>query len=149
MPLFDRLIDLDPTTQREKRPLRTLGREDLLESVRLELERLFSTRSGFPGRRLEGLPLTVIDYGIPDFGWTSAASTEDREYFAAALAESVRAFEPRLAEPKVILEPAPRGEDGLVCRIEGRLLTGEAAEPVAFMTSFAARHNGVKVHAVS
>ncbi|HRC85443.1 MAG TPA: hypothetical protein PK413_07530, partial [Thermoanaerobaculia bacterium] len=58
--------------------------------MRLELERLFSTRSGFPGRRLEGLPLTVIDYGIPDFGWTSAASTEDREYFAAALAESVK-----------------------------------------------------------
>src|SRR6266852_2309925 len=82
MPLFDRLVDRDPRLAREERPLRTLDRGGLYESVRRELERLLNTRCPFPAHQLGGHERSVIDYGIPDFAGFSARSFADREQLA-------------------------------------------------------------------
>ena len=148
-PLFDRLVDEAPEVRREARPLRTLTRPELAESVRRELERLFNTRLPVPPHRLEGRPRTVIDYGIPDFGDLSPRATADRERLGRLLREAIEAFEPRLTQARVTVEPLGGDELALGARIEGVLVVEEVAEPVSFMTVFAQKLDGIEVHAAA
>jgi type VI secretion system protein ImpF len=133
MPLFDRLVDRDPMLRRELRPLRTLDRGGLKESVRRELERLLNTRSSLPADRLAARERSSIDYGVPDFSMFSAASFADRQRLAEIVRRAIVAYEPRLAGVRVYLEAI--GDDfRLFGRIEATLLTGRVAEPVHFDT---------------
>jgi len=133
MPLFDRLVDRDPTLRRELHPLRTLDRGGLKESIRRELERLLNTRSSLPADRLAARERSSIDYGVPDFSMFSAASFADRQRLAEIVRRAIAAYEPRLAGVRVHLEHA--GDDfRLIGRIEAMLLTGRVAQPVHFDT---------------
>jgi type VI secretion system protein ImpF len=143
-PLFDRLVDRDPRLRREVRPMRTLDRRGLRESVRRELELLFNTRCPFPAHRLAGRAPSVIDYGIPDFSTFSPRSFEDRERLADLLR---RAFEPRLADVHVYVEPLPGEDLALSGRIEAVLLADPVPEPVSFDTVLQMREGKVEVHA--
>jgi type VI secretion system lysozyme-like protein len=146
-PLFDRLVDRDPRLRREVRPMRTLDRRGLRESVRRELELLFNTRCPFPAHRLAGRAPSVIDYGIPDFSTFSPRSFEDRERLADLLRRAVEAFEPRLAHVRVYIEPAPGENLALTGRIEAVLLADPVPEPVSFETVLQMREAKVEVHA--
>lgn len=145
-PLFDRLVDRDPRLRREVRAMRTLDRRGLRESVRRELERLFNTRCPIPAHRLAGRPRTVLDYGIPDLSGFSPRSYEDRERLADVLRRAVEAFEPRLAEVRVHLEPAPGDELALAGRIEAVLVTDSIPEPVSFLTVLQLKEGEIEVH---
>ena len=135
MPLFDRLIDRELHFGREVRPLRTVDRAGLRESVRRELARLVNSRVQLPWEELESRPRTVIDYGIPDFGNISAANHEHRERLARFLARTIEHFEPRLE--KVRVELVPPGTDGSQLRgtIQALLVVGSTREPIAFATT--------------
>jgi type VI secretion system protein ImpF len=146
-PLFDRLVDRDPRLRREVRPLRTLDRRGLRESVRRELELLFNTRCPFPAHRLAGRDLSVIDYGIPDFSAFSPRSFEDRERLADLLRRAVEAFEPRLARVQVRIEPVPGDDLALQGSIAALLLTEPVPEPVSFETVLQMKEGKVEVHA--
>ncbi|HWM89364.1 MAG TPA: type VI secretion system baseplate subunit TssE [Thermoanaerobaculia bacterium] len=146
MPLFDRLVDKDRRLGREARPLRTLGRRDLKESVRRELVRLFNTRCPIPAHRLGDRPRTVIDYGIPDLSGFSARSPDDRSRLAEVLLQAVEAFEPRLANVRVHLDPIPGDDLSLSGRIEAALVFDSVAEPVSFVTVLQMKDNEVEVH---
>lgn len=148
-PLFDRLVDRDPGLRRELRPLRTLDRRGLRESVRRELERLFNTRCPVPAHRLAGRPRTVLDYGIPDLSGFSPRSHEDRERLAAILRRAVEAYEPRLADVRVQLEADPHDELALAGRIQAVLVVGSVPEPVSFLTVLQLKEGEVEVHAGS
>ena len=52
-PLFDRLVDLDPSTQEESRPLRVQSRMELKASVRQEVGWLLNTRCPIPAHLLQ------------------------------------------------------------------------------------------------
>lgn len=147
MPLFDRLVDRDPRRAREARPLRTLGRGDLMESVRRELEQLFNTRCPIPAHRLSGRPWTVVDYGIPDLAGFSARSAEDRTRVAEILRHAVEVFEPRLAGVRVALEAVPEDDFALAGRIEALLVSDPVPEPVSFLTALQLKEGEVEVHA--
>ena len=64
--LFDRLVDRDPKLRHEVRPMRTLDRRGLKESVRRDLELLLNTRCPLPAHRIPPRDRSVVDYGIPD-----------------------------------------------------------------------------------
>jgi type VI secretion system protein ImpF len=134
-PLFDRLTDLDPRSGAEPRPLRTLDRRGLRESVRRELERLLNTRSSLPADRLaEREELTVLEYGIPDLSAFSAADPEDQKRLAALVTRAVAAFEPRLRAVRAVFERLDTTGRLAEIRIEGVLTIDEVSEPVAFPT---------------
>lgn len=147
-PLFDRLVDLEPHRHREIRPQRTLDRRELKESVRRELARLIGTRCPVSAAEMEDRPRTVIDYGIPDFSSFSAARHDDRKRLAAAVREAIEAYEPRLREVEVIIEPASGGFE-LSGRIEAVLVGDEVAEAVSFPTVFMDRMGAVEVQPAS
>lgn len=133
-PLFDRLVDHDPTLRRELRPMRTLGRSGLKESVRRELEMLLNTRTSLPAGRLLLRERSVIDYGVPDCSMFSPRSFEDRARLADIIRRAIAAYEPRLADVRVTVELAPGDELAMSVRIEAMLVTGSVPEPVSFDT---------------
>jgi len=133
-PLFDRLVDRDPTLRRELRPLRTLDRGGLKESIRRELERLLNTRSSLPADRLAARERSVIDYGVPDFSTFAARSHADRQRLAAELRRAIAVYEPRLAGVRVFLDAVPGDDFGLIGRIEATMLVGHVPQPVSFDT---------------
>jgi type VI secretion system protein ImpF len=134
-PLFDRLTDLDPRSSVELRPLRTLDRRGLRDSVRRELERLLNTRSSLPADRLaEREPLTVLEYGIPDLSAFSAGDPEDQKRLVTVIARAVAAFEPRLRDTRVVFERLDGSGRLAEMRIEGILTVDAVSEPIAFPT---------------
>ena len=145
-PLFDRLTDLDPWSAGEPRPLRTLGRAGLRESVRRELERLLNTRSSLPvDRLLERPELTVLDYGIPDLSAYSAGNDDDQRLLAAVVTRAVQAFEPRLREVRVAVLHLEDEQRTLRLRIDAVLLADEVAEPVSFPALMGLKSGRVEV----
>ena len=100
--LLDRLVDTDPYQTTEPVPLREVPRSALAESVRRELARLLNTRVvPHAGER----PRTVIDYGVRDFTPFYPANQENRRALAMMVAQSLAAFEPRLANVRVTVHP--------------------------------------------
>jgi len=147
MPLFDRLVDRDRFLRRELRPMRTLDRRGVKESVRRELEQLFNTRCPVPAHRLAGRLRSVIDYGIPDFSTFSARNFDDWQRLAGILREAIEVYEPRLAQVNVSVEPKAGDDFVLVAHIEAVLITENVPEPVSFTTTLQTKEGSAEVHA--
>ncbi|HWN43458.1 MAG TPA: type VI secretion system baseplate subunit TssE [Thermoanaerobaculia bacterium] len=145
-PLFDRLVDRAPKLRHEVRPARTLDRRGLRESVRRELERLLNTRCPFPAHRLADRPRSVIDYGLPELTGFSAHRIEDRDRLAELIRRAIEAFEPRLADVRVRLEPVPGDSLSLAGHIEAVFQGDSVTEPVSFHTVVETRSGKVEVH---
>jgi len=131
-PLFDRLVDLDPEAARESVPQRVLDRPAVVASVAREIVRLFNTRCPHPERPGAAATGWVLDYGVPDFGALSAASAPDRERYAAVLSRLLLAFEPRLSQVRIVLQPVPGEPARLRGAIAAELRLGTVREPVSF-----------------
>lgn len=131
--LFERLVDLDPKALKEEpRPLRILNKQELKESVRRELERLLNTRSSIPTPLYGEEELTVLDYGIPDFSSFSAHNADDHRRIETIIKRSISAFEPRLQEVQVTVEPFRNSDWSLWVKIDALLVIDSFAEAVSF-----------------
>ena len=130
--LFDRLVDLDGAEKTEQQPLRVLTVEGLRDSVRRELQRLLNTRSPTLPEELEGKEWTVLDWGLADYsGWyTRSAPSQTR--LARLIERTIRAFEPRMLDPKVTVEEREGSDRGLSVVLEGTVRVGTLLEPVSF-----------------
>lgn len=146
-PLFDRLVDKDRFLRNELRPMRTLDRRGVKESVRRELEQLFNTRCPVPAHKLAGRVRTVIDYGIPDFSTFSARNQDDWGRMADILRRAIEIYEPRLAQVRVAVERDRDDEFALVAQIEAVLVTENVPEPVSFTTVLQTKEGTAEVHA--
>jgi type VI secretion system protein ImpF len=144
--LIDRLVDLNPKSQWEEQPFRTLSREELRESVRRDLEWLLNTRTSFPGSPLDKKDLTVIYYGIPDFGSYSPANPDHQELLAKRITRSISAFEPRLKNVRVIVEPEMPNEKTLRIHIDAVLVVESLREPVSFQTVLQGQTGTLEIH---
>jgi len=145
MPLFDRLVDRDRFLSRELVQMRTYDRRGVRESVRRELEQLFNTRCPIPAHRLGSRPRTVIDYGIPDFSTFSARDHNDRARLATILRKAVEAYEPRLANVRVEIDPIVGNDFKLSGVIAADLVIDGVSEPVLFETALQIKEGTVQV----
>jgi len=134
--LIDRLVDHQPTVQREPRPLQTLNRKQLKAAVLRDLTWLLNTRTSLPAARFDREELTVIDYGIPDFGTYFTASEPDRERLIRRLIRAISFFEPRLQNVGVSVEPVQRNEKTLKIVIDAVIVVDTVRAPVSFLTVF-------------
>ena len=142
MPLFERLEDDEPFSSEEYHIQRLLSADELRASVRAELMRLLNTRRGAArGKR----PLGVLEYGLPDWSAHSAARSADRSALERDIVDAIRVFEPRLVEPRALVEPDPDAPFRLWLRIVGGLQAGNRVWPVAFA---AALVDGQPLHIV-
>jgi type VI secretion system protein ImpF len=137
LPVLDRLIDLEPKNAFEVPLSRAQSARVLKNAVRRDLEWLLNTRRipDLPDESLKELSSSLYLYGLPDFSTHTFASTADQARLIRQLTLTIKLFEPRLANVRVI--PMPSEETGLKdlkVRIEGMLLMDPAPEPVSFDT---------------
>lgn len=130
--LVDRLVDRDPRSSREARPLRILDRRALKESVRRDLGWVLNTRSPVAASQLEGQERTVVNYGLPDFSAMSPQNLDDHQRLAVNITRTIEAYEPRLRQPRVRVEEFRDNEKSLRIRIDALLAVGSITEPVSF-----------------
>jgi type VI secretion system protein ImpF len=122
---------MEPQSQKEVRPLTTLDKQGLKQSIRREMGRLLNTRCPIP-LASPAEERTVVNYGIPDFSSLSPNSNDHRSKLENWIRDAIVSYEPRLVDVRVIVEPPPRGERTLIARIDAKLQLETVREPVAF-----------------
>jgi type VI secretion system lysozyme-like protein len=102
--LFDRLIDLEMMNPFESADSHYLTKDQVKQSIQLEISRLLNTR------RAEGLPKNEDDvfsdseegfgtpfyFGLPDFQSYDASNVQDWDLIANLLKNAINYFEPRI-----------------------------------------------------
>ncbi len=134
--LLDRLIDTTPGEKKEVRPLRIMDRADIRASVSRDLGWLLNTRTPLTAAEFDSRELTVIDFGIPDFGQGTPENLADQKQRASRTEKAIRAFEPRLRDVNVFFEEEMSSERSLHMTIEAVMVADDVREPVAFMTIY-------------
>lgn len=137
VPLFDRLIDENPSSDEEKTPLRHYTRDALKASIQREVEMLLNTRPGYlrlqeldePDEMVAG---TTLFYGAHYFGDYDVTASKGRRYIARDLAQTIARFEPRLQEVTVVIAKFDKITSRLFVEINGILASGNIREQWAF-----------------
>jgi type VI secretion system protein ImpF len=141
-PLFDRFGDEDgegAASFLAWHPARRDGLElslsALEHSIGAELERLLNTRCAASLAQLATRRRSVLDYGLPDYSALHTADVEHRRQLSALVLDTVTAFEPRLRDVQVDVEPAPNTRHALEVSITGHIAAPGRLEPVNFRVS--------------
>ena len=129
VPLFDKLDQRATVTDRADQVLDIDGVE---ASVVRELRRLLNSRSPIPLSVFTDAELTVLDYGIPDYGAHSAQSEADRRRVAAAIRHAIEAFEPRLSDVDVSLVDGATGKTIALFCIDASLQVANTVRRINF-----------------
>ncbi|MCP4113397.1 MAG: type VI secretion system baseplate subunit TssE [Desulfobacteraceae bacterium] len=138
--LIDRLTDLHPESKQEIQPLRTLNRRNLKASLRRDLSWLLNTRTPIPASVFDDKKLTVLDYGIPDFGSYGTANLDDQTLLVKRITKAISAFEPRLRNVRIDVGPKTN-EKTLYMAINALMIVESVREPVFFQTVFQKQTN--------
>lgn len=134
---LDRLLDNEPENSMEAIPSRSQSVRQLKEGLRRDLEWLLNTRriAVPPEESLKEVNRSVYVYGLPDFTHYSLKSQKDQGKLVRHLQATVKLFEPRLANVRVVpLEEISGVARTLRFRIEGLLIMDPAPEHVSFDT---------------
>ena len=135
--VLDRLIDNDPKNQSEAPLSRSQSVRLLKASVQRDLEWLLNTRRIFqePDESLKEVGRSLYLYGLPDFSAFSMRSSGDQTRLVRQLLATVKMFEPRLANVRIVpLDASASGLQQVRLRLEAMLLMDPAPEPVSFDT---------------
>ncbi len=134
--VFDRLIDLDPTTTTEADASRSASLRELKQAVRRDLEWLLNTRCHRDDQTDENAEIrrSVAFYGLPDILGMSPKNPTEQKRLTKALESAIKLFEPRFLNPTVTLEPVNEVDRQLRFRIEASLDVDPTPETVVFDT---------------
>ena len=136
--MLDRLIDDEPQVSREapKDDVRTL--REIKDAVRRDLQNLLNTRArclSWPPS-LDELPVSLVNYGLPDFTNTYSRAVEDPDSLSKAIAFAIEQFEPRLRKVRVeLLKSDVATERALRFRIDATLFVDPVEDKVFYSSS--------------
>jgi type VI secretion system protein ImpF len=135
--VLDRLIDQEPNSQVEAPLSRAQSVRVLKNAIRRDLEWLLNTRRNFqePDESMNEVNHSLYVYGLPDFSAYTMASSADQSKLLRHLAATIKLFEPRLANVRVVpSESSSSGLQRVRLRIEAMLMMDPTPEPVSFDT---------------
>ena len=137
-PLLDRLMDAGPEREQNRAPSPAETVALLRRSVHRDVEALLNARR--PWRsvpdRLVALRLSPLGYGMPDFTAGAFNDRRQQEALRAEIEETIRRFEPRLAQVQVrFVDQGSMLRSTLKLRIDALLRTHPAPEPIIFDTA--------------
>lgn len=135
--VLDRLIDREPKNQVEAPLSRAQSIRIMKNAVRRDLEWLLNSRSiAFePDEAFVEVNRSVYVYGLPDFSSYAMASGADQAKLLREILGTIRLFEPRLADVRLIpVEMPGTGLKEFKLRIEATLRMDPSPEPVSFDT---------------
>jgi len=137
LPLFDRLIDADPSQQADA-PLSVSAAMDVVRtSICNDLEELLNTRRKWRSwdPHLAQLEKSLAGFGLPDFASGAFNEPHRRDELCHLIEACIRRFEPRIVSLKVTLVDATDKSSGtLRLRIDALLHAEPAPQPIAFDT---------------
>ncbi len=146
--ILDRLIDADPGTTAEAIPTRTQSVRQLKDGLRRDLEWLLNTRRVAvpPDESLKEVNRSLYVFGLPDFTHYGLNSPADQAKLVRFLQGTVKIFEPRMANVRIVPLEAVAGKTRtLRFRIEGMLVMDPAPEHVSFDTVLELTSGGYEV----
>jgi type VI secretion system protein ImpF len=146
--VLDRLIDREPDSQSEAPLTRSQSVRLLRAGVQRDLEWLLNTRRIFqePDESLKEVNRSLYTYGLPDFSQYTMASAADQAKLLRQLQATVKLFEPRLANVRIVpLETSESGIQQFRLRIEAMLLMDPSPEPVSFDTVIGLRSGTCRI----
>jgi type VI secretion system protein ImpF len=146
--VLDRLIDREPKSQSEAPLTRSQSVRLLKAAVQRDLEWLLNTRRIFqePDESLKETNRSAYVYGLPDFSQYTMASAADQSKLLRQILATVKIFEPRLANVRLV--PAEDPEKGIQqfrLRIEAMLLMDPSPEPVSFDTVIGLKSGNARI----
>lgn len=134
--LLDRLIDYEPRESKESPKSRAANLRELKAAVRRDLECLLNSRC-FPDEIPESLlelNKSIAVYGLPDFTKNNIKNYNEQKKLTEQLEAAIRAFEPRLMDLDITLDPINDIDRSLRFRILAQLKVDPVPEPIAFDT---------------
>jgi len=134
--IWDRLHDFEPGLSSDRVLSRHQAFQQLKDSVRRNLEWILNTRQD-PEPPPEGakyLEKSVYNYGLPDMSSFALKSVADQNRLLKMLETTVAAYEPRLMNIRVIMDPPTSNVQALHFQIQGLLRVDPAPERIAFDT---------------
>jgi type VI secretion system protein ImpF len=146
--VLDRLIDQEPKSQSEAPLTRSQSVRMLKGAVQRDLEWLLNTRRIFqePDESLKEINHSAYIYGLPDFSHYTMASAADQAKLVRQLLATIKMFEPRLANVRLVpIEASEKGIQQFRVRIEALLLMDPSPEPVSFDTVIGLKSGNCKV----
>jgi type VI secretion system protein ImpF len=135
--LLDRLIDEEPDVSTEPAWRQSQNLREYRSGVLRDVENLLNTRPvrfQMPAESCE-IARSVLTYGMPDFISAGVGSLEEREQLRRNVEITVRRFEPRLREVRVVLHRQENEFDRtLRMTIHAMLWVEPEPQPIAFDT---------------
>ena len=135
--VLDRLIDADPDSATDAPLSWAQSVRELKRAMRRDLEWLLNTRriaEPAPAAFTE-LQRSLYHYGLPDLTSLSAQSVGARDWLRKQVEDTLRLFEPRLANVRVrVTPPDPTGPRELRFTVDALLLMEPSPEQVVFDT---------------
>ena len=138
VPLFDRLIDDHPEFKEELVSKKILTREELRDSILLELKRILNTRCTLKADVYKDIGPTLATFGIPelfglfDTSQFDATSSLDRSKMQKVIERAIAAFEPRLRDIRVTVDAFHNTTQSLSLVVRAHMVVGDVLEPVSF-----------------
>jgi type VI secretion system lysozyme-like protein len=138
VPLFERLIDLEPDVPAESKPLSMYNKDELIGSVIKEASYLLNTRCKIPYKDYERMDVASLSYGVPqlyglfDASYADPSKTEDRLKLCRFIANALRIFDPRLDNVSVIIDRYDQLTQRAHLTITADLKMGNIVEAVSF-----------------
>lgn len=138
VPLFDRLVDLEPEREEEATPQRTLSKSELHESVMLELHRILNTRCIMKHDVYKQVSPLLKGYGNPelyglfDTSRFDAANPLDRPKIENIMRKAILTFEPRLRNVVVTVQQFHKGKQSLSIIVSADVQINDMLEPLSF-----------------
>jgi type VI secretion system protein ImpF len=144
--VLDRLIDREPKSEVEAPLGRAQSERMLKAAVQRDLEWLLNTRRIFeePDESLKEVNRSVYNFGLPDFSQYTMVSAGDQTKLLRQVVTAIKAFEPRLANVRVIpMESAVIQQFHV--RIEGMLLMDPSPQPISFDTVIGLKSGATRI----
>ena len=105
-----------------------------------------NTRTSVRPERYDSRDLSVIDFGVPDFGAYHTASAPDRDVLVQRMIRAISFFEPRLKDVRLGVEPKADDEKSLRMLIDGVIVVESIRMPVSFLTVFQHKTGTVEIY---
>lgn len=140
-PLFDRLTDENPLSEKELTPLVNYNREQILRSISGEVETLLNTRCKLSWKEYQELHVKNLTYGIPalygfpDQSYGDASNSDGAQKLGRLMANSIRIFEPRLSDVEVSVDRFDQANQDLHLNVQALVEIDTVQEPFSFSVS--------------
>ncbi len=133
--VLDPLLDLHPDRTRDPPQSASETMAGVRRAVHRDVENLLNARRPWRLLPWPGLARSPLGYGISDFTAGAFNDAAEQERLRREVEETIRRFEPRLAEVQVRLTETPTALRAVVrLRIDALLLIDPLPEPIGFDT---------------